>query len=122
MATHIIRVTTTGSAGSATGTADTATVVRGLIYAVYVDYHASAPGTTTVDLDEVGGMGQKIVDLAAGNTDRALYPRVTETNNAGTAGSGTTYYLVDGQPLRVTVAASNALTDAVVVRVQVVEL
>jgi hypothetical protein len=41
-----LRITTTGSAGSATGSATTVKT-HGEILGIYIDYHASAPGATT---------------------------------------------------------------------------
>lgn len=121
MAEHKIVVNTSGSAGSASGTGTTPTPVRGLIYAVKVDYNGSAPATTLVDLDETGGLGQKILDLAAGNTDKVLYPRTAENQNDGTALSHYTHYYVDGHYLTLSVANCNALTNAVIATVQVIE-
>jgi len=77
-----VAVTTTGSAGSATGTADS-NPITGELLAVFVDYNASAPATTTVDLDEVGGAGRKLLDKAANATDVTHYPRVLMQDNTG---------------------------------------
>ena len=47
--------------------------IRGKILAVGVDYPAN---TCTVDLDSAGeASAQKILDLAAANTDKTYYPR-----------------------------------------------
>lgn len=112
---EIVRVTTTGTAGSATGTADS-NPISGTLFAIKVDYHASAPGTTLVDVDELGGMARKLTDLAAGNTDLYFYPLLQGADNTGSAVAGAyTNVVIPGRRVRVTVTASNALTDAVVV-------
>lgn len=122
MNSYRVPVTTTGANGSATGTA--IVQISGFIEAIRVDYHASAPNTTTVDIDEldvngvVVGLGRKLMDLAASNTDAVIYPVVQNTNNAGAAVTGIyTRYFVPNTPARVVVALSNALTDAVVVTI-----
>ena len=54
----VIDVTTgTEGAGVATGTTATPASVRGLVHAVYVDKHASAPATTDVTLRTKGVTG-----------------------------------------------------------------
>jgi hypothetical protein len=48
-----IKITTTGSAGSAAGSAESVPI-QGFLLDVYLDYHASSPGTT--DLTVATGM------------------------------------------------------------------
>jgi hypothetical protein len=115
-----VAVTTTGSPGSATGTGDTPPLF-GFVDSITLDYHASAPATTTVDIDEVGGGARKILDKAASATDVTHRPRAQgqDTTGADIAGFYDRIALV-GRPLRVTVAASNALTDAIVATIVVI--
>lgn len=123
MAEYVLKVTTTGSAGSATGSASTEMPIRGAIWEIKIDYHASAPNTTTVDIDEVDGMARKILDLAGANTDAVYRPRQVTHTNTGTAGTAYTEpFLITNRRLTVSVAASDALTDAVVVTLIVLEL
>lgn len=111
-----VPVTTTGNNGSATGTA--VIQISGYIEAIRINYHASAPASTTVDIDENGGLGRKLMDLAASATDKVIYPVVQSTDNTGSAVTGNySRYFVPNTPCTVTVAASNALTDAVVVTI-----
>lgn len=116
-----VTVTTAGTAGSATGTGLSDTI-NGQLLAAHINYHASAPGTTTVDLDEVGGPGRKLLDKAGSNTDITHYPRV---QMEGTTGSGLTGiyepFALAGRKVQVSVAASDALTGAVVVTLIVEE-
>jgi hypothetical protein len=118
-----VNVVTTGSNGAATGTADINVKSGDAMLAVYVDYGASAPATTTVDIDEVGGFARKVIDLAASATDKTIYPRVQAQDATGANITGEYLPIVLSSPrLRVTVAASNALDPAVTVYVQTGEL
>lgn len=118
---YVLRVTTTGSAGSATGTADSIPLY-GLLMAVHIDYHASAPATTTVDIDELSGGSRKLLDKAASATDVTHYPRVQVQDNTGAAISGAYEpFFLNGIPVRCSVAASDALTDAVIVRITLLQ-
>lgn len=122
MTTHVVRVTTTGSAGSASGTATTDLPVRGLVMAIKVDYHASAPATTTVNVDETSGMQRRLLQKAASNSDAVHYPVVQNHDPAGAAITG--QYMpqyVNGVRLSVSVGNCNALTDAVVVTIDIME-
>lgn len=66
--------------GTATAYSD---AVRGKILAVHINYPAH---TCTVDLDEQDtSANQKILDLAAANTDTTKYPRKAVEDNTGTA-------------------------------------
>lgn len=110
-----VTVTTTGSDGSATGTG-TSPTINGAVHSIYVNYHASAPNTTTVDIDEVGGAARKLLDLGGANTDAGYYPRIQASGNTGSALDAQYDRLVlAGRPVTVSVGASNALTGAVVV-------
>ncbi len=61
MPEYVIHVTTTGSAGSATGTGTSDELVTGYIEAVLHDFHASAPATTDSTVAEVGGLARTIL-------------------------------------------------------------
>ena len=57
--------------------------IRGRILSIGVDYDTN---TCTVDLDSQGEVtDQKIMDLAAANTDATYYPRVALEDNTGSA-------------------------------------
>lgn len=116
-----VSVDTTGSAGSAVGTGDSEPI-SGEIVAVGVAYHASAPNTTTVDLDEVGGLGRKILDKAASNTSAVHYPRQQIQDETGTDVADLFERVaIPGRKVRVTVANSDALVGAVVATILVRE-
>ena len=66
-------ITATIAAGETTASAYSTEVIRGKILAVGIDYPTN---TCTVDLDSDGeAADQKILDLAAANTDKIYYPR-----------------------------------------------
>ncbi len=116
-----VPVNTTGTAGSATGTAVTEPI-NGDVVSVRLDFNAGAPATTTVDLDEVGGAARKILDKAASNTDVVHYPTALADDNTGTPLTGIyARFSLAGRPIRITVAASDALTPAVTVTIMVEE-
>lgn len=122
MPTHVVSVNTTGSAGSATGTARTELAVRGLIMGIRLDYHASAPATTNVTITEDSGMQRTILTRSASATDAIFYPVVQQhdTSAAPIAGQYGQIY-VNGAELIVSVTNSNALTPAIVVSIDVLE-
>lgn len=114
-----LQVTTTGSAGSATGTATTDVEVHGEIKAVVLDYHASAPNTTDVELYPEKTSSYKILDYDNKNTDIGLHPRKQSCKSDGTlltldgTREKTEVYVV-ADKLVLSVAGCNALTNAVV--------
>jgi hypothetical protein len=116
-----VAVTTTGTTGSATGTGTTS-AYSGLLLGVKLDYHASAPNTTDVTLSEAGGGSRTLLTVSNNNTSGAYYPTVEAQDTAGAAVSGVRLPIaLGGTALQVTVAQSNALTDAVVAWLLVVE-
>ena len=81
MGMQTYNLTATVAAGATTATATTNGIVRGKIHAVAINYPTN---TSTVDLDTVGGAKtQKILDLAAANTDVVVYPEVSLQDNTG---------------------------------------
>lgn len=109
-----IPVTTTGSAGSATGSTTTA-AYSGIITAVKLDYSGSAPATTDVTLSEVGGGGRTLLTVTNNNTSAAYYPTVEAQDTSGVGVSGVRWPIaLGGTALKVDVAGSDPLTNAVV--------
>ena len=115
-----IEATTTGSAGSATGTGVSEHVVKGKVLRVDINYHASAPASTDITLAQTNEVvAANIVAKDNSATDATYYPRVQVTNNGGTGltleGSepmAEPYVVCD--TLTLTVSGSNALTNCVV--------
>lgn len=115
-----VRVTTTGSAGSATGTATTPPLY-GILGFVKRDYNASAPATTDYTLTEAGGAQRTLQSISNTATDAVDYPAVQQTANGVAIAGAYTPYILTGTPLTVTLAQCDALTDAIVVTIQTLE-
>lgn len=117
--TQKIAVTTTGSAGSATGTAYSNTTVSGELFALYVDWHASAPAgtsdiTITVDSDD----NAPAVTLYAKTnavTDLWVYPVVQSTDTAGAGVTGVYQHILVSGKIKVVIAQCDALAPAATV-------
>lgn len=78
-----VTVPTTGSNGSAIGSAATQPIV-GEILAVHLDY-TSEPNTTDVTVATVAAPTQTILTVANSNADGWKYPRVAVHDTAGAA-------------------------------------
>jgi len=128
VAIYTIRVTTTGEAGSAVGEATALNNPFGkwpfsnrapFLWALKVDYHASAPETTDVVISEDGGLGRTLLTLSNRNTDGVFYPRYPTHDATGVEENQLEAAVLEG-PLKVSVAGCNALDDAVVVTAQII--
>ena len=119
-----IKVTTTGSAGSAVGATNSDAAITGRILALCFDFNASTPASADTTVTERIGTTdrQTICVETSSTTDVVRYPRKAVEDNAE---AGVEYasgypiyepYVVNGQ-IRVAVAQGDALTDAVVVTV-----
>lgn len=122
----VIRVTTTGAGGAATGeaTMDPGKLLQGanrtaFLWSLHVDYNAAAPGTTDLVVKEVGGLGRTLLTLTNKNTDGVYYPRFTVHKADGTDRDTAEAAVLEG-PLKVEVAQCDALDPAVVVTAQLV--
>ena len=114
-------IDTTGIAGSATGSA-TITGVSGLVDSIAVNYNGSAPATTTVTISQdFGGVTENIVAVPAGNTDLITRPRVVVQDTAAADIAQRDYFALYAQSVDIAIAASDALTAAVVVTIRVIE-
>ena len=112
---EVIKVTTTGSAGSATGATTDAFLVHGYLMGIRLDYNASAPITTVVTITEAQGMKRTLLTAPASATDVTFNPQALVNKNDGTSAAFYWPFYLDGVNVVVTVTASDALTDAVVV-------
>jgi hypothetical protein len=113
-----ISVTTTGGAGVSAGNATSQDVITGKLHAVYLNYAATAPGTTDVTISMPEAPEQTLLTVSNNATDGWYLPRQAVCD---TAGAGLTYdgtrtvnepLPVDGR-IKLTVAQSNDLTDCV---------
>ena len=114
-----VSVTTTGSAGSASGSA-TSEAMHGFLLDVYLNYHASAPGATTdVVLAHVDPTMGNILTVSDNATDGRYVPRETVQTIAGATSDPDGYdrIALNGK-VTVSVAQSDALTGAVVATIR----
>lgn len=82
-------ITATGSAGSATGSTTSSTIISGRILGVGISY-TGAPGTTVVTVNTTGvytlQLGTAICTIT-GNTNRWVWPRHLPHSETGSTGS-----------------------------------
>lgn len=116
-----IRVTTTGSAGSATGSAVSEVPIRGYLESIKTDF-TTAAATTDVTITETLNLGRTLLTLTDKNTDRVDYPRYPVQGNTGSdiAGVYTRAY-IDWTTITVSVAQADPVTNNVVVTIQTVD-
>jgi hypothetical protein len=115
-----IAVTTTGSDGSASGTGYSAKPVSGELYAIYVDWHTSAPVTSDITVTVESDDDHPAITLYSKSdsaTDAWVYPVVQCTDTGGTAVTGEYQHILVSGRIKVAVAQSNALDPAVTVYV-----
>lgn len=121
---HVIKVTTTGSAGAAAGTGTSDNVITGYLEAIQVDY-TSQPATTDVTVAEAQAPARTLLALTNNNTDAVKYPRVQVHDTAGTAltldgtRANVTRIYLSGVRVTVTVAQGDAATNGLIVRLLV---
>lgn len=119
-----LKVNTTGSAGAATGFAQTAIPVSGFIESIQLTYDGSAPALTTdVTITEVDGHGRTILTRTNTATNGVFYPRVPvqDTLGANIAGEYTRMYLA-GAHIKVQVDQCDALSPAVTAKINLSEV
>jgi len=109
-------ITTTGAAGSATGSGTVAAAPGELAF-VKLDYHASAPGATTdVTLTQTAEPTAILTNTDSA-TDTIVCPRLSCVSTANAAITDSHAPLYIHGPVSVAVAGCNALTAAVTVYV-----
>ena len=114
---HIIKVSTTGSDASATGSRVTALPYCELL-AVRMDFHASAPGTTDTTLSSPGGpVSVTLLTVSNSVTDAWYYPTHQLDDSSGSAITGAYIPAVIHGNLLTELAGSDALTDALVMTI-----
>ena len=115
--TETITVTTTGGAGSATGTT-VSTALYGFLLDVFVDFHASAPATTDTTLLYEDPSNGQILGISNSATDNFFAPRKQACDSSAAAITGIYDLYVLNGTLRVNVAQSDALTGCVTARIR----
>jgi len=119
-----VTVTTTGSAGSATGEGSTPRI-RGLFYKIKLDYHASAPDTTDVTIttvDDNEDTIDTILTISNNEVDGTYSPTTpTHDNTGGLTGDRILEDIPQGT-VKISVAGCDALTGAVVATIHYIPL
>jgi hypothetical protein len=114
IASERISITTTGVAGSATGSGTTIPI-NGFLLDVYLDYNAAAPATTDVTIsDPVFG---DLVVKSNNATDCKLAPR-EPLQDAAAAETGLYDLIPINSKLTISVAQADALADCVVATIR----
>ena len=114
---HVIKLSTTGSSGSATGSLVTALPPCELL-AVYMNFHASAPASTDTTLSSPGDpVSVTLLTVTNSATDAWYYPSIQMDDNSGSAITGAYVPgLIHGN-LLTELAGCDALTDALVMSI-----
>lgn len=118
--TYKVAVTTTGSAGSATGSG-TSELISGYLLDVYLDFNASAPATSDVTL-AYATRGGNILVASNGNTDALHQPLKQASDAAGAAITGVYNPYVLDDKVTVSVAQCDALAPAVTAYIRALRL
>jgi len=111
-----IKVTTSGSAGSASGSSGAAVPVGAIVRKYYLDFHASAPGTTDTTIKALGSPADEtLVTHTNSATDGWFHPGAQVDDESAAAVTGAyAPHVLHGGILSVDIAQCDALTDAVV--------
>jgi len=114
---HIIKVSTTGSDASATGSLVVALPYCELL-AGYFNYHASAPGTTDTTVSSPGDpVSVTLLTITNSVADAWYYPGIQMDGNTGSAITGAYVPALIHGNLLVELAGSDALTDALILTI-----
>ena len=109
---HVIKVSTTGSDASATGSLVVALPYCELL-AAYFNFHTSAPGTTDTTLSSPGDpVSVTLLTITNSATDAWVYPSIQMDDNTASAITGAYVPALIHGNLLVELAGSDALTDA----------
>ena len=114
---HKIEVTTTGSAGAATGTGVSPAPASGRVVAIHVDLPAS-PGTTTDIVVATNAPVLTILTLTNVTGDGWYFPRQLMDDTAGADLTGVYEALAVAEYLTVSIAQSNAGAFVITVLVE----
>ena len=115
---HKITVTTTGDNGLATGTGYSTRAVNGEVRALRVDWGATAPASSDIDVVVESDDNRPEVTLFSkdnSKTDAWVYPKVQSTDTGGSGITGQYQHPLANGRIKVSVEGCNALTTAVTV-------
>ena len=109
---HTVKVSTTGSDASATGSLVTSLPWCELL-AVYMDFHASAPASTDTTLSSPGGpVSVTLLTVTNSATDAWFYPTHQLDDASASAITGAYIPAIIHGNLLTEIAGCDALTDA----------
>jgi len=109
---HTVKISTTGSSGSATGSLVTPLPYCEIL-AVRADFYASAPGTTDTTISSPGDpVAVTLLTITNSATDAWFYPTHQLDDSSGSAITGAYIPAVVHGNLLVELAGCDALTDA----------
>jgi hypothetical protein len=111
-------VTATGVTGSATGSGQSDTAIRGHVYAVYLEYADGITTTTDVTLAGTNAPAATLFTRSNSATDGWFYPAVQQTNSSA-AGAGTYDRAPVADWLTASLAQSQATTTTTTLTVTV---
>jgi len=113
---YSVAVTTTGSAGSATGSGSIHVTHPGFVEWIRLDFHASAPATTDTTIAHgATPPGGNILVVTDSATDATIYPAAALVNTANSAITNSHRRIPVMGTVSVSVAQCDALTAAVTV-------
>ena len=116
---HTVKVSTTGSDASATGSLVTALPYCELL-AVYMNFHADAPASTDTTLSSPGDpVAVTLLTVTNSATDAWYYPSIQLDDNSASAITGAYVPAIIHGNLLTELAGSDALTDALVMTIWV---
>lgn len=118
--TYKVAVTTTGAAGSATGTG-TSELVQGYLLDVWLDFHGSAPATTDTTL-AYATRGGNILVVTNSVTDVLHQPLKQASDSAAATITGVYNPYVLDDKITVSVAQCDALAPAVTAYIRALRL
>ena len=110
-----LKVSTVGSAGSATGSSVLSVPLSELL-AVYLDFHSSAPSSTDTTVTLIGNPASLVVLTESNSaTDVWRYPKTQDHDNVGSAITGSySAPVIHGRHIQIDLAQCNGLTNALV--------
>lgn len=115
---HVVSVTTTGSDGSATGSA-TSELIMGELLDIHLNFHATAPNTTDTTIST--SLGNLLV-VTSSSTDALIAPRQKCVDNANSAITNSFDRFYINGVVTIALAECNALTGAVVATIRVLRV
>lgn len=113
------KITTTGSAGSATGNVSIPVTRGSVLKAVDINYHASCPATADVTFKEGDSSGRTLVTISNNATDIVWTPvgKLNKDASWADATADMGNILIEADFIWVGIAQADALTDCAIVKV-----